>query len=172
MRCVKSGLSMMTTASGRVASANSVASRTRFRITGMRGTTSRKPMTEVASVVKIGSKPRAIIACPPTPVVCTRSPPTVSSAAISCAPKSSPDGSPVISMIFSDGVAVPVDSIWCKLNLMPRRQDQTDQIRTRIVRADRRSRPPACGSARVHRPPGRRFRRDRQQKPIPRLWRR
>ena len=49
MRWVKSGLSITTTASGRVRSAKSAACFTRRRIAGMRGTTSRRPITAVAS---------------------------------------------------------------------------------------------------------------------------
>ena len=57
MRWVKSGESISTTRSGRTLSAKSDASRTRRRIVGMRGTTSRRPITAVASSGNRLSKP-------------------------------------------------------------------------------------------------------------------
>ena len=69
MRWVKSGLSISTTASGCVATAKSAAWRTRRRMAGMRGTTSRRPITAVASSGKRLLRPCAAIASPPTPTI-------------------------------------------------------------------------------------------------------
>ncbi len=71
MRCVKSGLSISTTASGWVRIAKSAASRTRRRMTGIFGTTSRSPMTAVSSSGNSVFRPCSAIAAPPTPVMTT-----------------------------------------------------------------------------------------------------
>src|SRR5262249_36546951 len=68
-RCVKSGLSMVTTMSGCVLTAKSAAWRTRARMRRTRGATSRRPITDVSSSEKRLCRPAARICWPPTPTM-------------------------------------------------------------------------------------------------------
>src|SRR5688500_8105610 len=94
-RCVKSGLSMITSMSGFAATTASAVIRMRLRMAGSRAITATMPMTAISSRGKREFSPSCLMACPPTPPKRRRSAPSRAfRERISLAPSWSPDSSP------------------------------------------------------------------------------
>ncbi len=93
-RSVKSGLSIVISASGRAATTSAAVWRMRRNSPGSRGSTSVSPMTDNSSMSNSGLSPAATMSRPPMPENAAGASPA--SARISPPPSRSPDGSPAM----------------------------------------------------------------------------
>ncbi|MGY3358630.1 hypothetical protein ACVWZK_005293 [Bradyrhizobium sp. GM0.4] len=100
---MKSGLSMMTSASGAASVTASAVSRISRRIFGNCCTTAAKPTIESCSIGNSVSSPWRAMVWPPTPTNCTPSPRRWRSTFIKALPSRSPDSSVAIRKILRLG---------------------------------------------------------------------
>ncbi len=158
-RWVKSGLSIMTSESGRAAMTAPAASRMRRRMRGSRAGMAENPLMASSFSGNRLWRPRSAIAPPPTPANVTGPGSRAAIAAISEAPRRSPDSSPAIrKILIPGGCSVLPDrrSSRAAMPFMPTPPDRG--VRPRISRRGRQPRQGVAAQPRWWRPQPQRYR--------------